>query len=128
MHSMIVSIGSNTPDKWQRVAEALQWLGGFTISGKRSSIYYSQPEGKCAQKINYTYANAVFYGLTPMLREELETILKKYEADNGRTPQMKLFGIVPIDLDLVLFDDVLLRPQEMTRSYFLRGYDEIFRI
>lgn len=128
MHSLIISIGSNTPDKWQRVADALQWLGKFTISGKKSSIYYSQPEGKCAIKINYTYANAVFYGLTPMSREEIESMLKKYETDNGRTRQMKTFGIVPIDLDLVLFDDILLRPQEMTRSYFRRGYDEVFRV
>ena len=126
MHSLIISIGSNTPDRWEQVNKALIWLGEFTISAKKSKIYHSKPEGNCAKKINYTYANAVYCALTALSQDEVESMLKKYEADNGRTPQMKLFGIVPIDLDLVFFDDRLLRPQEMMRDYFKRGYEEIF--
>ena len=128
MHSVIISIGSNTPDKWERVAGALQWLSECTMSGRKSTIYSSLPEGNCASRIKYPYANAVYSALTPYPRQVIEEMLKNYEAENGRTPQMKQFGIVPIDLDLVYFDEELLRPVEITRSYFRRGYDEICRL
>lgn len=128
MHSVIISIGSNTPDKWERVSRALQWLSEWTMSGRKSTIYSSLPEGSCAEKIRYTYANAVYAALTPHPREVIEEMLKNYEVENGRTPQMKQFGIVPVDLDLVYFDEELLRPVEITRSYFRRGYDELSRL
>lgn len=126
MHRIIIGIGSNTPDRWERVESALHWLNEFTMSGKKSTIYHSQPEGKNAANVNYTYANAVFFALTPVSREELEAKLKQYEIDNGRDERMKPFGIVPIDLDLVYYDEELIRPTEMRRDYFRRGYDEIF--
>lgn len=126
MHAIIISIGSNTAEKHRNVEAAIQWLSGWTVPRKQSSVYESQPEGNCAGKVRYTYANAVFCALTSHSREEIEAKLKKYEADCGRTPQMKAFGIVPIDLDLVVFDNHMLRPNEMDRNYFRRGYDEIF--
>ncbi|MDE7153519.1 MAG: 2-amino-4-hydroxy-6-hydroxymethyldihydropteridine diphosphokinase [Muribaculaceae bacterium] len=126
MHRIIVGIGSNTIDRWERVEKALHWLNEFTMSSKKSSIYHTKPEGKNAGSVNYTYANAVFFALTPMAREDLEVKLKQYEVDNGRDERMKTFGIVPIDLDLVYFDEELIRPNEMARDYFRRGYEEIF--
>ncbi len=126
MHSVIISIGSNTPDRWERVAEAIRWLGGITMSGRASTIYTSAPEGNCAKLINYNYSNAVYSAMTPLSQQEMEQMLKKYEQEAGRTQQMKTFGIVPIDLDLVFFDKHVLRPVELTRNYFLRGYEEIF--
>ena len=35
----------------------------------------------------------------------------------GRTPGMRLQGIVPIDIDILIYDDSVVRPGDMKRNY-----------
>ena len=45
----------------------------------------------------------------------------------GRTHQSKITGKVVIDLDIVIWNDSVVRPKELSRDYFLRGYRMLFQ-
>ena len=50
---------------------------------------------------------------------------KKWEKQCGRDEEAKKHGIVPIDLDIVIWNDTVLRPKELSRDYFITGYRQI---
>ena len=52
-------------------------------------------------------------------------MLKKWEADHGRTMEDTLSGVIKIDLDLVIWNEHILRPKDFERHYFNRGYREL---
>ena len=49
--------------------------------------------------------------------DELCLSLKKIETDFGRTDEKRAMGIVPIDLDVLRFDDQLLHLRDWERPY-----------
>jgi 7,8-dihydro-6-hydroxymethylpterin-pyrophosphokinase len=51
--------------------------------------------------------------------------LKDWEAECGRTQVDTLEGIIPIDLDLVIWDEHIKRPKDFERHYFNLGYREL---
>ncbi|MDE6556548.1 MAG: hypothetical protein K2K55_06245, partial [Duncaniella sp.] len=51
--------------------------------------------------------------------------LKEFEAGQGRTHAETQDGIIPIDLDLVIWDFTIKRPKDFERHYFNRGYAQL---
>lgn len=99
----------------------MKWLNGrFYI--KSASIVYSTPEisGRFAE-----YSNAVTIAYTHMSQPEIIKALKSYECHNGRTKSSKASGRVTIDIDLIAYDDSILRPKELNRNYFTIGWNQI---
>ena len=60
-----------------------------------------------------------------MSEAEVSAMLKEYELTNGRTPELKAQDIVTIDLDLTVYDDKILRPDDFKSLYFTIGYNQI---
>ena len=58
--------------------------------------------------------------------EEVRTILKRIEHRNGRSPEDKAQGIVKLDIDLLKYDDCVLKPKDMEREIVLVGMRELF--
>lgn len=118
---VFIGVGSNTDDKDRQVAEALTFLSTVLQNMESSSVYDTEAlNGRDA-----SYSNAVAVGLTRLPADELKVLLKLYERSRGRTAECKRQGLVPIDLDIVVFDNEILRPDDMARDYFLRGYSEL---
>ena len=63
---------------------------------------------------------------TSMSAEEVRTILKRIEHRNGRSPEDKAQGIVKLDIDLLNYDDCVLKPEDMEREFVLVGMRELF--
>ncbi|MCM1503678.1 MAG: 2-amino-4-hydroxy-6-hydroxymethyldihydropteridine diphosphokinase [Muribaculum sp.] len=119
MNRLIISIGSNSPDRATKITDALNWLGSLFYISSRSEIY-STPEysGRFDP-----YLNCVVEALTEISSpEEIIISFKNYEQARGRTPESKSSGRVPIDLDLISFNADIIRPKEFHREYFLIGY------
>jgi 2-amino-4-hydroxy-6-hydroxymethyldihydropteridine diphosphokinase len=57
--------------------------------------------------------------VTTLSIEALTTLLKQIEKEAGRTPEMKTAGIVPIDLDIIVFNDAIVH-RDYTRFPFVR--------
>lgn len=103
MPRVYISIGSNI-DRDKNILASLQALeqqfGRLTIS----SIYESEPVG---------FTGDTFYNLVVGFNSELEVKdvakqLRQIELDNGRTRDCQKFSARTLDLDLLLYDDLIL--------------------
>lgn len=123
MNSVVISIGSNCKDREQAVRKSIDFLSG-KLQSPRESACYSTPasNGKDAD-----YLNAVLVGDTDDSREKFEALLKLYEAANGRTKLSKQEGIIPIDLDLVVWNGEVVRPADFNKDYFQIGWKQLER-
>lgn len=115
-----ISIGSNVPDAQIRVADACLWLKK-TFSGVKCSECYST-YGIGERSAGKTYTNAVAVATTTLSADDVTTLTKRYEKSTGR-----IHGDlqVPIDLDLVVYDDIILRPDDFEQDYFKLGYRQL---
>ena len=62
---------------------------------------------------------------TSLTIEEIRNLLKKIEKDNGRLPEDKEQGIVKLDIDLLMYDDLTLKPNDMEKDYVLEGISSL---
>ena len=118
---VLIGIGSNTTDGAANVARAAEALRAFAEPVGWSGVYATEPlSGKGAP-----YSNAVAVVATFLSLDELELRLKRYEKENGRDAEARSRGEVSVDLDLVAYGHTILRPEEFTRPYFIKGLDRL---
>ena len=48
---------------------------------------------------------------------EVRSILKQIEQTNGRTPESKKEGRIPLDIDLLSYDQQVLKPEDWQKEY-----------
>lgn len=53
--------------------------------------------------------------------EDIRFIFKHIEKEQGRLPEDKTKGIVKIDIDLLMYDDEVLKPEDMKREFVIEG-------
>lgn len=117
----VLSIGSNTTDSLQRVQECLDWLADkFNLTAHASAYTTPAVNGKDAD-----YANTVAVITTSLSMPELNATLKDYEKSCGRTPESKQQGAIPIDVDIVMWNQEIVRPNDYNQEYFKIGWREI---
>lgn len=119
----VIGIGSNTPDRDERMALALAWLSKAFDCAAISPVYET-PEwsGRFPSYINAVAALSLYFDDT---LEEVKYRLKQYEIKAGRTPNDSAAGLVPIDLDIVIWRGDVCRPVDYDRDYFRIGFDRI---
>lgn len=122
MNTALISLASNSPDKREQMEQAFAELRAMGIVARSSSIYETAPYGN-PRHPNYLNAVACIHTLAeyPVLYDTL----KDLERAHGRTPQSKLSGEIPLDIDIVVWNGETLRPQDYERDYFKTGLHEI---
>ncbi len=121
LNSCTISIGSNTDDRRVQIEKAIEWLGSFLKKSQFSTIYETEA---CNGK-DKPYFNAVVHGYTTSTFENLVKKLKNWESSAGRTRIESCEGIIPIDLDVVIWNGVIKRQRDFDHLYFNRGYREL---
>ena len=119
----IISLGSNCGDKIANVKSALEWLSeSNAVELIASSGIYETPEihGRAI-----TYMNAVAVISFDLNTDEINSEFKKYEVSFGRTEACRKSGLVPIDIDIVLLNSEVIRPQDYNSQFFTIGFNEI---
>ena len=66
------------------------------------------------------FANQLAEFYTTLGAEEVRSVLKQMEKDHGRLPGDKVQGIVKLDIDLLMYDDEVLKPEDMQRDFVQR--------
>lgn len=126
LHRAVLGLGSNTPGRRSiNLITALNHLGrrvGKVLDV--SSFYETQPYGPSSG--TQLYINAVVVVETNLGIEEINMLLKSIEKEAGRDREADKHYI-PIDIDLVIWDEEILRPHEIDRDYFARGWNELKR-
>lgn len=120
-YNCTIGIGSNSPERERELQKAIEELKNYLNPCEISSTYSSPAQnGKDPE-----YLNAVAYGGTDETAVEIIKYLKSLERAAGRSDELKRKGIVPLDLDLVVYDNRILRPEDFQRQYFNIGYRQL---
>lgn len=120
-NKVVLSLGSNSHDKDDQMQKCISWLKTFLENVSVSSIY----ETAALNGVDANYLNAVFIGYTDDDYEEIKFITKKYEVSCGRTKESKIKSSIPIDIDVVVWNDDIIKPADFTQEYFQIGMLEI---
>ena len=62
---------------------------------------------------------------TSLSAEQVRVILKNIEQGQGRLPEDKTQGIVKLDIDLLVYDDGVLKPKDLEREFVKIGLEEL---
>ncbi|NDV78058.1 2-amino-4-hydroxy-6-hydroxymethyldihydropteridine diphosphokinase [Dysgonomonas sp. 511] len=113
MNKVLLSIGTNI-DREVNLALCHRLLDNVF-----EEIHYSETSVTTPYGDSYKddFLNQLAIGYTSKDKEEITPLLKKLEKQMGRRPADKKRGIVKIDIDLVIWNNDVLRPNEIERTY-----------
>jgi len=109
-HVAWIGVGSNLGDRFTNLLEAVQHLRERTRILKTSSIYETEPAYYTDQP---RFLNMVVQVETELSPVELFEFLKRIERRMGRQETVR-YGPRVIDLDLLLYDDLILDTPTLT--------------
>ena len=121
LHTCLLCLGSNLD-------------GATRLSAARHALLSHFPDIRFSQEMVTEaigtgflspFHNQVARFTTPFSAEEVRVILKQIERDNGRLPEDKANGIVKLDIDLLVVDEVVLKAKDLEREFVIRGMEEL---
>ena len=71
------------------------------------------------------FSNQVACFHSDLCADEVRACLKAIEREAGRTPEDKAREVVRLDIDLLMCDGRVLKPDDMERLYVQRGLEEL---
>lgn len=110
---IIVALGSNDRPE-QHILQATNELNRLLEEVCWSPAVYTLPIA-CSNPSSFL--NKVAVAKTSMEIDELHALFKQIEQRMGRTAEGKRQGIIPIDIDLIRWNDRLLKPDDYRRDY-----------
>ena len=120
MNKAIVGIGSNVVDARVRVEQCCKLLTSMVEAAKFSFVYETEAVGTLPQPNNCV---GVISTARPF--EEMKQALKDMEREAGRLPEHKAEGKVIIDIDIVVWNNEVIKPTDLTRTYMTIGMEEL---
>lgn len=111
--TVFIGLGSNLENPGQQLAEAVRNLRQVpqTRFVRVSSIYQTRPLGPQGQP---DYLNAVACLDTELEPDELLDQLQAIEAEQGRQRDGQRWGARTLDLDILLYDDLVMKTNRLT--------------
>ncbi len=121
MNKALISIGSNENKEINIVSCQLLLKEIF------SKIIYSKTCITAPYGTNYKtdFINQLAVVSTDKTKDEVSSLLKSLEIKMGRTPDDKKKGKVIIDIDLITWNNDILKPEEMNRNYIKNIISEL---
>lgn len=117
----VIGLGSNCGHRETHLINALNSLAKISQSIYSSTHYESPAMGGGKSH----YLNAVAEIESDLSTEELNMALKQIELQEGRDNIAREEGRVPLDADIVIADNVILRRKDFSQFFFKRGYEEL---
>lgn len=113
LNKVIVGLGSNQ-DKEKNMAHAVKLLCDYFVSIRFSGAVYTEPVNMLNPSL---FLNQVAVAFTEEEPDEIIKYFKSVEKQLGRMPEDKLKESIPIDIDLLQWNDRVLKPSDIQRSY-----------
>lgn len=114
---LILSLGSNVSPEFH-IAFARRRLEELFPGIHYSEAVYTQPVDCPASGL---FLNCVAKATTSYTLENVHAMLKDLEEEAGRTSDGKSSGVVPLDIDILEWNGIILKPADMQRSYVMEG-------
>lgn len=120
MARVLIGLGANTPEKHTTLQRTIQAIDEIWHIVAQTPIYDTPAEGSVASA---PYANALVVAIIDLEYETLRRQFKQWELDAGRTPEHKKSGIVPLDIDIVMWNDAVLKERDMQMNFMKKGLE-----
>ncbi len=114
-HKAVLLLGSNVADRESRLDAAIRHLEAIADVSCRSAIYVS-PD-RCG--LGEPYANIAVQCDTALDVDAVKEYIADTERLLGRTSQSKATGVMPIDIDLVLWDGRVVSRHDYESSQYI---------
>lgn len=88
----------------------------FTTEQETKPLFFRSPA---------LFSNQVAQFFSDVEEEGVRKELKAIEQSAGRRPEDKKEEKVCLDIDLLAFDDRVLKPEDLKREYIVRGLEEL---
>lgn len=121
-NKVIVCIGSNH-NRTQNIKEVQE-----TLRNKYVDVRFSTPEITDPIDLpenSRSFLNLVGVIFTDQELDATQKFFKQIEKELGRNEEDTLEGIVPIDIDIIEWNDEVYKPQDLMRSYIVTGMNEL---
>lgn len=117
----LICIGSNY-NKERNILFARTQLSAVFPSIRYGDELHTEPI-----KINNpeTFLNQMAIFTTSLTMDEVSAKLKEMESLAGRTPENKQKQQIPLDIDILMYNDTVIRPEDMKREYVIQGIQSL---
>ncbi len=114
-HSVVLSLGSNIGSRADNISAALSALTriGVVCSGVSPEVESPDDTGR-----GNAYINVAVECHTDLSLQSLKSHISEIERQCGRVPSSKATGLMPIDIDIVIWDDEVVSRYDFERPYF----------
>ena len=112
-HSCILCLGSNS-DRHTRMEAARKALA---ISFPDIRFGREMTTEAIGNTFLSPFSNQLALFKTTFSAEEVRSILKQIEKENGRMPEDKAQGVDKLDIDLLIYDNTILKPDDMEKEF-----------
>lgn len=120
-HVAVISLGSNLPCAADILDDTCRRIAAVAAILRSSGCYFGPDDTGRGPR----YANAVLEIVTDLTPDGFREFARGLEAAAGRTPESKLLGIMPLDIDVVIWDGDVVDTHDRFRPYFIKGYSLI---
>ena len=116
-HHCLLCMGSNT-NRFTQLSDARKVLSEAFPDIHFGELMETQAIGG---GFHSPFSNQLARFTTTLSSESVHNLFKELERHSGRLPGDKAQGIVKLDIDLLTFDNKVLKPEDMKREYIRRG-------
>ena len=113
MNKILISIGSNE-HREKNISLCREMLSSRFGQIVFSKAIESKPYG---EQYSNMFVNQLLEIRSESTIEEVNQVIKDIEHRLGRKPEHKALGRVPIDVDILIWNDVILKHEDMQRDY-----------
>ena len=121
MHKILLGIGTNI-DTCFNMKQATDYLRYYFPNIKFTSTIETKPYG---DMFTTPFINALAYFETDKSKDEIQLQLKLIEKKMGRKSSHKKEGVIIIDIDLIKWNNEVLKPDDLKRDYMQQLLQEI---
>lgn len=113
-HEAVICFGSNVPGRDEAISLARSLVETVATTVAVSPAHVSADI--CGRGCDYL--NVAVRCATDLTLEGFSAKLAEFERLGGRTSDSKASGIMPIDIDIVIWDGIVISPSDYSRPYF----------
>lgn len=123
-HHCLLCMGSNT-NRYAQLSVAREALRATFPDIHFGEMMETEAVGS---GFHSPFSNQLAKFSTTLSPDSVHDLFKELERRCGRIPEDKAQGVVKLDIDLLVFDNKILKPEDMKREYIRRGMSVLFRI
>lgn len=113
-HVATLCIGSNCDNRRSNISAAIQRIATIATISRQSPYRESEDvTGRGA-----SYLNRVITCSTSLCADEFARRLAAFEIEGGRHAESKAQGKMPVDIDIVVWDNDVVSPADYNAEYF----------